>query len=270
MIKRLKKCVIIALCYWVWCFCNYVVNAGRESPALHRILVEWKEVRSAGLDMKVGKGRKTIVGNGDTGVWLSPCKHNLFEWHFTITGPSDSPFEGGLYHGKVLLPPTYPLDPPEVKLLTPNGRFLVGASICLSLSNYHKEEWNPICTVTTLVTALRAHMLAPSLEIGSVRTTPSVKRFHALKSRRWQCPSCGCDHTMFLNDRFPPPDGQEDDYIDLVNQLDSPKRKTSKNWGTFNLSALSRRILGKEIICSVKLCVAFILLVFILQNICAA
>ncbi len=269
MIKGLKKCVIIALCCWGWCCWHYGVNAGHESPALRRILVEWKEVRCAGLDMKVGKGKETIVGKGDTGVWLSPCKHNLFEWHFTIAGPPDSPFEGGLYHGKILLPPTYPLNPPEVKLLTPNGRFLVGASICLSLSNYHKEQWNPTCTVTTLVTALRAHMLAPSLEIGSMRTTPSVKRLHALQSRRWQCRSCGCDHTMFPNDRFPPPDGQEDDYRDLVMQLDNPKRKTSKNCGIFNFSARSR-ILGKEIIHSIKLCIALILSFFILQTICAA
>ncbi len=269
MKKGLKMRVVVALCCWGWCCWYYGANAGHESPAVRRILVEWKEVRSSGLDMKVGNGKETIVGKGDAGVWLSPCKHNLFEWHFTIAGPPDSPFEGGLYHGKILLPPTYPLNPPVVKLLTPNGRFSVGVPICLSLSNYHKEQWNPTCTVTTLVTALRAHMLAPALEIGSIRTTPSVKRLQALQSRRWQCPSCGCDHTMFPNNRFPPPNGQEDDNRDFGMQLDNPKRKTSKNRGMFNLSARSR-LLGGGVVNGMKLCIALILSFFILQTTWAA
>ena len=25
---------------------------------------------------------------------------NLFEWHFTVRGPSDTDFEGGIYHGR--------------------------------------------------------------------------------------------------------------------------------------------------------------------------
>ena len=28
---------------------------------------------------------------------------NIFEWHFTIKGQKDTPYEGGLYHGKVIL-----------------------------------------------------------------------------------------------------------------------------------------------------------------------
>lgn len=37
----------------------------------------------------------------------TPCEDNLFEWHFTIRGPPDSEFEGGRYHGRILLPPEY-------------------------------------------------------------------------------------------------------------------------------------------------------------------
>ena len=28
-----------------------------------------------------------------------PLESNMHEWHFTIKGPPDSEFEGGLYHG---------------------------------------------------------------------------------------------------------------------------------------------------------------------------
>ncbi len=30
------------------------------------------------------------------------------EWHYTIDGPKDSPYEGGLYHGKLTFPSQYP------------------------------------------------------------------------------------------------------------------------------------------------------------------
>ena len=43
---------------------------------------------------------------------------NLFEWHFTIRGPADSDFENGVYHGRIILPPEYPMKPPSIILLT--------------------------------------------------------------------------------------------------------------------------------------------------------
>ena len=43
---------------------------------------------------------------------------NLFEWHFTIRGPGDSEFDGGVYHGRIILPPEYPMKPPSIILLT--------------------------------------------------------------------------------------------------------------------------------------------------------
>jgi len=50
--------------------------------------------------------------------WARPLEDNLFEWHFTVRGPSGTDFEGGLYHGRILLPPEYPMKPPNIILLT--------------------------------------------------------------------------------------------------------------------------------------------------------
>ena len=43
---------------------------------------------------------------------------NLFEWHFSVRGPPDSDFAGGRYHGRIILPPEYPMKPPSIMLLT--------------------------------------------------------------------------------------------------------------------------------------------------------
>lgn len=50
--------------------------------------------------------------------FAQPVDENLFEWHFTVRGPADSDFEGGIYHGRIILPPEYPLKPPSIMLLT--------------------------------------------------------------------------------------------------------------------------------------------------------
>lgn len=47
-----------------------------------------------------------------------PLEDNLFEWHFTVHGPPTSEYEGGVYHGRILLPTEYPMKPPNIILLT--------------------------------------------------------------------------------------------------------------------------------------------------------
>ena len=94
--------------------------------------------------------------------FAQPLDDNLFEWHFTIRGPEGTEFEGGCYHGRVILPSEYPMKPPSIVLMTvshvlhnvwitgeiflcsqPNGRFALHQKICLSASSYHPELWQP-------------------------------------------------------------------------------------------------------------------------------
>lgn len=50
--------------------------------------------------------------------YACPLEDNLFEWHFTVRGPPSTEFEGGFYHGRILLPSQYPMQPPNIILLT--------------------------------------------------------------------------------------------------------------------------------------------------------
>ena len=44
---------------------------------------------------------------------------NYFEWRITIIGGKDTPYEGGLFFLKLLLPEDYPNNPPKILFLTP-------------------------------------------------------------------------------------------------------------------------------------------------------
>ncbi|KAF0992031.1 hypothetical protein HZS_605 [Henneguya salminicola] len=83
------------------------------------------------------------LSNATGEYYAQPLDENIFEWHFTIRGPPQTPYEGGMYHGKIIFPTDYPIKPPEIIFLTPNGRFQINKKICLSVSNYHPEHWRP-------------------------------------------------------------------------------------------------------------------------------
>ena len=87
-----------------------------------------------------------------------PLEDNLFEWHFTVRGPDDSDFAGGVYHGRILLPAEYPMKPPNIIVLTPNGRFQEGKKICLSISGHHPESWQPSWSIRTALLAIIGFM----------------------------------------------------------------------------------------------------------------
>jgi ubiquitin-conjugating enzyme E2 J2 len=51
---------------------------------------------------------------------------------------------GGWYHGMVIFPKEYPYKPPSIQMITPNGRFKCCTPLCLSMSDFHPESWNPL------------------------------------------------------------------------------------------------------------------------------
>ncbi|XP_028857963.1 ubiquitin-conjugating enzyme E2 J1 [Denticeps clupeoides] len=122
-----------------------------------------------------------------------PLEDNLFEWHFSVRGPPDSDFDGGVYHGRIVLPPEYPMKPPSIILLTPNGRFEVGKKICLSISGHHPETWQPSWSIRTALIAIIGFMPTKGEgAIGSLDYTPEERRALAKKSEDFSCDACGC------------------------------------------------------------------------------
>jgi len=140
----------------------------RKNPAVKRILQEVKEMQS----------------NPSDDFMSLPLEENIFEWQFAIRGPSDTEFEGGIYHGRIQLPAEYPFKPPSFMLLTPNGRFETQTKICLSISNHHPEHWQPSWSVRTALVALIAFMPTnPNGALGSLDYKKEERRVLAVKSR---------------------------------------------------------------------------------------
>lgn len=147
-----------------------------KSPAVKRLMKEAAELRDP-----------------TEHYHAQPLEDNLFEWHFSVRGPPDSDFDGGVYHGRIVLPPEYPMKPPSIILLTPNGRFEVGKKICLSISGHHPETWQPSWSIRTALIAIIGFMPTKGEgAIGSLDYTPEERRALAKKSQDFCCETCGC------------------------------------------------------------------------------
>ncbi|KAI9008073.1 ubiquitin-conjugating enzyme/RWD-like protein, partial [Gaertneriomyces semiglobifer] len=126
-----------------------------------------------------------ITRNPPDYILAKPLESNILEWHYIIRGPPDSPYEGGEYWGKIVFPGEYPYKPPSIRMLTPNGRFMCDYRLCLSMSDYHPNTWNPAWSVSTILTGLLSFMLEDSATTGSIRTSMDEKRIFARKSHGW-------------------------------------------------------------------------------------
>lgn len=117
----------------------------------------------------------------------APLESNLLEWHYVIQGSKGTPYSGGWYHGQLLFPPEYPYKPPGVLMQTPNGRFRPNTRLCLSMSDFHPESWNPMWSVHTILVGLQSFMLENSATSGSISTSYVTKRELAAQSLDFNC-----------------------------------------------------------------------------------
>lgn len=118
----------------------------------------------------------------------APAADDLFEWQFAIRGPPDTDFEGGIYTGRIVLPVNYPLAPPSITLLTPNGRWEVGKKICLSNTSYHPDLWQPAWGIRTMMEALRSHFPVPGDgAIGAIDWPSDLRKRLAKESLDFVC-----------------------------------------------------------------------------------
>ena len=141
------------------------MSSGESSSAakVKRITKEFRDLRS-------GKTPLPCYATGS--IFIRHDQERLDVMRCLISGPEDTPYEGGLFVFDVLLPEGYPAVPPQMKLETTGGgrvRFnpnlYEDGKICLSLlgtfhGGHESEKWNPqVSSIYQLVLSIQSQLL---------------------------------------------------------------------------------------------------------------
>ena len=110
------------------------------------------------------EGKESLLK--ENGIYISPEEENYYNIHFILTGPEDTPYDGGLYHGLLRLSNEHPKSPPRIFFFTPSGRFVTykypvsvnDGGICASFTAYHPESWTSTYTIDTILKGFLSFM----------------------------------------------------------------------------------------------------------------
>jgi len=116
---------------------------------------------AAGLPKRITKEIERLMHEPAPGIQAIPHEDNLRYFDVEMSGPSQSPFEGGLFKLELFLPEEYPMAPPKVRFLTkiyhPNIDKL--GRICLDIL---KDKWSPALQIRTVLLSIQALLSAPN------------------------------------------------------------------------------------------------------------
>ena len=97
------------------------------------------------------------------GLWVQPNETNNRHFYASIAGPTDTPYEGGIFKCELYLPEGYPMEAPKVLFRTniyhPNFDKL--GRICLDIL---KDKWSPALMIRTVLLTIQALMSSPNLD----------------------------------------------------------------------------------------------------------
>lgn len=70
-------------------------------------------------------------------------------------------------------------------MFTPNGRFEPNARICLTISDYHPESWNPVWKVESIMMGLISFMQSEEGSVGTINLSIAERKKLAKGSLDW-------------------------------------------------------------------------------------
>lgn len=135
---------------------------------------------------RLRKELKAINQDPPPHIHVSCDESNILAWSYLLEGPADTPYEGGWYWGRLKFPRDYPFSPPSILMVTPNGRFETNVRLCLSMSDYHPESWQPAWSLATVLKGLLSFMCEESPTAGAVNPTPSAEERRRLAKNAFQ------------------------------------------------------------------------------------
>eukprot|EP01090_Pellita_catalonica_P018013 TRINITY_DN5627_c0_g1_i1.p1 TRINITY_DN5627_c0_g1~~TRINITY_DN5627_c0_g1_i1.p1 ORF type:complete len:151 (+),score=24.06 TRINITY_DN5627_c0_g1_i1:100-552(+) len=116
---------------------------------------------SGKLPRRIIKETQRLLSDSPPGISADPHEDNARYFDVAVTGPLQSPYEGGVFKLELFLTDEYPMAAPKVRFLTkiyhPNVDRL--GRICLDIL---KDKWSPALQIRTVLLSIQALLSAPN------------------------------------------------------------------------------------------------------------
>ncbi len=113
------------------------------------------------VNQRIIKETQKLKKDPINGILAEPFSDNPRYFNVVITGPKDSPYDGGKFHLQLYLPEEYPMVPPKcifmTKIYHPNIDFL--GRICLDIL---KKNWSPALQIRAVLLSIQSLLNEPN------------------------------------------------------------------------------------------------------------
>lgn len=102
---------------------------------------------------------------------------DLFKWMVVFEGPTETPFEGGIFQAKLIFPKDFPNSPPEMRFTTemwhpniyPDGKVCISILHPPGTDSFNQQEsaderWRPIISVEAILLSVQNMLVDPNLD----------------------------------------------------------------------------------------------------------
>lgn len=102
---------------------------------------------------RINKELKELEKDPPMNCSAGPIDDDIFHWEAMIMGPSDSPYQGGVFRLNIHFPADYPFKPPKVNFITRIYHCNINSAggICLDIL---KDQWSPALTVSKVLLSI--------------------------------------------------------------------------------------------------------------------
>lgn len=110
---------------------------------------------------RITKELKDLESDPPANCSAGPVGDDLFKWNATISGPGDSPYDGGVFFLEIVFPQDYPFKPPKIKFTTKIYHCNVNdkGGICLDIL---KDNWSPALTISKVLLSICSLLTDPN------------------------------------------------------------------------------------------------------------
>jgi ubiquitin conjugation factor E4 A len=112
---------------------------------------------------RIRKDLTEIMNEAPEGMYVVPDEVDMTKIHAIITGPKDTPYEGGFFYFIIQCPPNYPASPPKATLVTTdlgrvrfNPNLYRNGKVCLSiLGTWSGPGWSPALSLLSVLISIQ-------------------------------------------------------------------------------------------------------------------